>query len=397
MGAVRGRGLAGAVLVLALLATGCAEIVKPQTVTLRAGYDTRDGALEVWPPRGSLIHDANARAELTKVVARWRSPIDDRVYLPSSGILWLGESDGARLALVAAEVPGPAGSWLLQLTDRGSGFEVVRAVEYTDPGYLVYSDVLPVFRPDGRRYLTSARVQRLLGPDGKPVAITDGLSEPVSVPSCTAVSLTVQLRATDSLPDGRSAARLLDLGTGTTDPRYPIVDDEAGMGAVALDGLDTCALGERTGPFGSLPQRYRDRERTDLVPDSWPIDRVQTRPLVEVDLDGAGAGRLDQLSWRTDTGTMTAVVYRSARGAAVLSPADRLNPLQTYELPVPGRPVVVLVWRDTAESTLSLPPERARLVDQPGVVVLDHPQEPETYQLATQERTIHRSVDARKD
>lgn len=389
--------MAGVALILALLATGCAEIVKPRDVLLRAGFDTRDGTLAVWPARGALIGEADLRAELTDVVGRWRSPIDDRVYLPTSGILWAGELDGARLALVAADVPGPAGSWLLQLTDRGTGFEVVRAAEYTDPGYLVYSDVLPVFRPDGRRYLTSARVQQLLGPDGQEVPVTDGLSAPVPVPPCTAVPLTVQLRPTSSLPNGNNAARLLDLGTGTADPRYPIVDDEGGTGAVALDGLDTCALGERTGPFGSLPQRVHDREHIDLVPDSWPIDRIRTRPLAEVDLDGAGPGRLDQLSWRTDTVTMSAVVYRPARGPAVFSPADRLNPLQTYELAVPGRPAVVLVWRDNGESSLSLPAGRARRVDQPGVVVLDHPQERESYRLATGERTIHRSVDGLDD
>lgn len=389
--------MAGGALVLALLATGCAEIVEHRDTTLRAGYDTMDGPLEVWPARGGLIHDPDARAEVTDAVARWRSPIDDRVHLPGSGILWLGEVDGARLALVAAEVPGPAGSWLLQFADRGAGFEVARAAEYTDPGYLVYSDVLPVFRPDGRRYLTSARVERLLGPDGPAVAVEDGLSAPVPVAPCAAAPLTVQLRPTRSLPQGDAGTRLLDLGTGTADPRYPVVDDVAGSGTVALDGLDTCALGERKGPFGSLPQRVHDVEHVDLVPDSWPIDRIRTRPLAEVDLDGAGPGRLDQLTWRTDAGTMTAAIYRPARGPAVFSPADRLTPLQTYELPVPGRPVVVLVWRDSPESSLSLPPGTVRRVDQPGLVVLDHPEERKSYQLATSERTIHRSVDPRDD
>lgn len=398
MAAVRRRGLAGAVLVLALLASGgCAEIAKPRSGTLRIGYDTLDGPLEVWPARGGLVADPAVTAELTEVVRRWRSPIDDRVYLPGSGILWAGESDGERLALVAADVPGPAGSWLLQLTDRGTGFEVTRAAEYTDPGYLVYSDVLPVFRLDGRRYLTSARVQRLLGPDDKPVTVTDGLSAPVRVAPCAALGLTVELRPSRSLPEGEAAARLLDFGTGTADPRYPLIDDEGGAGAVALDGLDTCALGERTGPFGSLPQRVNDREQLDLVPDSWPQDRVRTRPLAEVDLTGDGTGRLDQLIWRSKIGTMTAVVYRPARGMAVFSPADRLSPLQAYELPVPGRPAVVLAWRDNPESTLSLPPGTARRVDQPGLVVLDPPAESASYRLATPERTVHRSVEGTED
>lgn len=389
--------MAGVTLALTLLAAGCAEIAEPHPATLRTGFDTLDGTLEVWPARGELIKDSRVTTELTDAVDRWRSPIDDRAYLPGSGILWAGQADGERLALVAADVPGPAGSWLLQLADQGAGFEVTHAVEYPDPGYLVYSDVLPVYQPTGRRYLASVRVQRLQGPDGRAVEISDGLSTPVRVPPCAAVPLTVQLRSTRSLPGGKAAAHLLDLGTGTANPRYPVLDDEAGSGLVALDGLDTCALGERTGPFGSLPQRVNDREIPNLVPDSWPIDRIRTRPLLEVALDGGRPGRLDQLTWRTDAGTMTAVVYRPADGPPTVSPADRLTPLQTYELPVPNRPAVVLVWRDSPESSLSLPPSTSRRVDQPGLVVLDLPEERETYRLVTPERTTSRSVDGSDD
>ncbi len=84
---------------------------------------------------------------------------------------------------------------------------MAQATEYTDPGYLVYSDVLPVRDPDGRRYLTSARVERLLGPDGKAVASTDGVTEPVAVPDCRAVRADRGAAAHESLPRGRAADR----------------------------------------------------------------------------------------------------------------------------------------------------------------------------------------------
>ena len=249
-------------------------------------------------------------------------------------------------------MPGDSASWLLQLAGRGAEFEVTHAVDYSDPGYLIYSDVLPVTVPQGRRYLTSTRVDRLLGPDGQPLTLTDGVSAPVEVPRCAAVPITARLRTTSSLPHGKANDRLLDLGTGVADPRYPLVVDDSGSGASALDGLDTCALAAATGPFGSVPRRIRDRDHLGSVPTSWPADRVAARPLGQVRLGTEQAGRLDQLSWHNDAGTMNAVVLRPAQGAAVVSEADWVNPLQAYELPTPGTPVVVLVWRANPETSL---------------------------------------------
>src|SRR6185312_4402091 len=113
-----------------------------------------------------------------------------RAHLPSSGILFSGRVDGAPVALVAADVPGESASWLLQLAGDGGRYAIARATEYTDPGYLVYSDVLPVQTAGGRRYLVSARVQQLLGPQGRALTVADGLSAPVDVPACTAVGVT---------------------------------------------------------------------------------------------------------------------------------------------------------------------------------------------------------------
>ena len=62
---------------------------------------------------------------------------------------------------------------------------MTQAIEYTDPGYLVYSDVLPVQLAAGRRYLASARVQRLVGPGRRGRCRSrDGLSAAVAGRSC---------------------------------------------------------------------------------------------------------------------------------------------------------------------------------------------------------------------
>ncbi len=392
MGPVPRLGVAAAGLALTLATAGCGTIPTEPPVALRVGYDTLDGTLPVWPPRGGLANDPQATAAVAEAVDRWRSPVDDRVHLPSSGILWLGELEGSRRAVVAADVPGEAASWLLQLTGEGDRFTVDRAVEYTDPGYLVYSDVLPLQLPSGRRYLVSARVERLLGPDRRPLTVTDGLTDPVPVPSCAAVTISARLRPSESLPNGKAADRLVDLGTGIADPRYPLVGDDTGSGARALDGLDTCALAAKTGPFGSIPHRVLDRTSPDSVPASWPIDRISTRSLGEVELDGADApSRLEELTWRTDQGMMTAVVLRPADGPAVVSAADRKEPLQVYVVPTTP-PIVVLTWENPTDNSLVLPPDTTRRLDRPGLVVVDRPAEKATFTLIGPDRTIRRSV-----
>ncbi|GGM27038.1 hypothetical protein GCM10012279_52000 [Micromonospora yangpuensis] len=388
--------MATALLTLLLATTACGPDTQRHRADLRVGYDSMDGDLAVWPPRGSLAGDAAATGAVTEAVRAWRSPIDDRAHLPTSGILYSGEVDGTRLALVAADVPGESASWLLQLSAQGDRYVVDRATDYTDPGYLVYADVLPVHTADGRRYLTSGRVERLLGPKGKALAKNDGLTDPADVPACAATPLTVTLRATESLPRGRAADRLLDLGTATTDPRYPLVRDEGGAGRKALQGLDTCLLAEREGPFGSIPRRIGDRDAPRAVPLSWPMEKVSTSALGEVALGGGDRGKLEKLSWETDAGAMTAVIYRPAgNGPVVFSRADRANPLQTYVLPVPGQPLVVLSWQADRNSTLSVPPGTPRLVDRSGLVVVPEPEGKETFSLAEPEKTYYRSVGGR--
>ncbi|MEH1014911.1 hypothetical protein V6U90_17590 [Micromonospora sp. CPCC 206060] len=382
-------------LTLTLLVAACGPVPE-RPATLPAGYDTLDGSLRVWPARGGLAGDPAVTAAITDAVRDWRSPGDDQVHLPSSGILWAGLVDGSPLALVAADVPGGSASWLLQLTGSDGRYTVSRAAEYTDPGYLVYADVLPVQLADGRRYLTSARVDRLTGPDGAALTGTDGLTGPVTVPACAAVPVTASLRATESLPQGRPAHHLLDLGTGVPAPRYPLVDDASGAGREALAGLDTCALGAEEGPFGSIVRRDGEREVPEAAPDSWPMDSVTLRPLAELPAGVGTVGELHELSWRSATGTMTAVVYRAATGTpVVVSPADRANQLQVYEVPVPGRPVVVLTWRPGPDSALAVPPDLPRLVDRPGLVVVPAPADDTTFSLAEPDRTHQRSVDGR--
>ena len=396
MGSIR-RGARIAVLALTVLVGGCGAIADRPAATLRVGYDSLDGTLQVWPARGGLASDGTVTAAVSTAVERWRTPIDDRVHLPSSGILWLGELDGTPLALVAANVPGGSASWLLQLTRPAAGkpFQVDHATEYTDPGYLVYSDVLPVELPAGRRYLTSARVQRILGPDGRALTVTDGMTAPVEVPSCAAVTLSPSLRATESLPAGKAADRVLDLGTGMTDPRYPLVGDESGSGRKALTGLDTCALAAENGPFGSIPRRSGNHDESEFVPTSWPIDRISTKELGGVSLGGSDPVQVDQLSWRTDAGTMTAVVLRPQGGPPVPSAADRVSPLQAYPVTVAGKDLAVLVWKSTPDTTLSVPPGTTRLVNEPGLVVVPRPATKQTFSLAGPDKPYYRSVGGR--
>ncbi|MGC5029723.1 hypothetical protein [Micromonospora sp. DT229] len=379
----------------ALLVTvaACGPVAERRPQDLRVGYDSLDGSLTVWPPRGSLIEDPAATAAVTRAVRDWRSPVDDRVHVPSSGILYSGQVDGAPLALVAASVPGQAASWLLQLTGDGEGYQVSHATEYTDPGYLVYSDVLPVQAADRRRYFTSERVRRLVGPQGRVLPVTEGLTDPVEVPACRAVPVTATLRSTTSLPRGRSADRLLDLGIGITAPRYPLVRDDSGSGRRALADLDTCQLAGSDGPFGSMTRRVGDRNSPDSVPASWPKMKLAVRTLGEVALDGGQPAELEQLTWETADGTMSAVVYRPADGAPVVfSPADRTNALQVYELPVPGHPLVVLSWRSTKDTNLSVPPGTVRLVDRPGLVVAPLPERRQTFSLAAEDKTHYRTA-----
>ncbi|MEU9741917.1 hypothetical protein AB0E12_22315 [Micromonospora chersina] len=394
MVSVRRRGTTATAL-LALLLTGCGPVAGRQPAALPVGYDSLDGTLKVWPARGNLARDAAATAGITAAVRDWRSPVDDRAHLASSGILYSGEVAGSPLALVAADVPGEAASWLLQLDRDGQRWRVAHATEYTDPGYLVYSDVLPVQQPAGRRYLTSARVERLLGPDGKALPAADGITEPVAVPACQAVAVTATLRPTRSLPRGRAADRVLDLGTATSAPRYPLVRDETGSGKRALTGLDTCVLAGERGPFGSVLRRIGDRQAPLSVPESWPMAKISVRSLGSVSLGGGEPGELEQLTWESATGTMTAVVYRPAGGGApVVSPADRSTTLQAYYLPVPGQPLAVLSWRGQ-DASFAAPPGTTRLVDRPGLVVVAQPDRKQTFSLAGTEKTWYRSVGGR--
>jgi hypothetical protein len=386
--------MAGAALLLAIATAACdATVARPPEAVLRTGYDTLDGALPVWPARGALIGDEAAVEAVTAAVRDWRSPIDDRVHLPSSGILWFGEADGAPLALVAANVPGQAASWLLQLTGQGTRYEVTRAIDYADPGYLVYSDVIPVQLASGRRYLTSARVERLLGPDGTPVASGEGLSAPVTVPECDAVTLTVRLRPTETIPEGDQGSKLVDLGTGIPTPRYPLITDDSGAAEAILDELNTCVLAGRDGAFGSTPRRHRDRNHWESAPASWPIDRLATKSLGQIPYGDDNTAELEQLSWRTEEGTMTAVMVRPEDGPPVASPSDRPSPLQTYELPSPtGAPLIVLVWRASTDSALSVPVGTVRRVDRPGLVVAPRPEQRITVTLNTADESIKRTL-----
>lgn len=389
-----GRTTAAALALVAAL-TGCAVVADRAPSDLSVGHESRDGSLTVWPARGSLADEAATTTAVTEAVRAWRSPLGDRAYLPTSGILWVGEVDGAPLALVAVDVPGTGASWLLQVAGEDGRHTVTRAVEHTDPGYLVYSDVLPVHTDAGRRYLVSARVTDLTGPDGQAVTIEGGLSTPVAVPACSAVSITATLRATESLPQGRPTDHFLDLGTGLGAPRDPLVRDESGSGRQALAGLDTCALAGDQGPFGSIQRQFGNRKSAVSVPASWPMAGLTIRTVGEGTLGDGPPGEVQQLTWDAANDEMTAVLYRPATGGAtMMSAADRAAPLQAYVLPVDGQRLGVLSWQPTPEDSLSVPAGTSRLVDRPGLAVLPLADEKVTVSLATIEETHYRSLPA---
>ena len=68
MGSVRRRDVMATVLALALLTGGCGAVPEEPPVALRAGYDSLDGSLRVWPARGNL-----AEASSEAGTASWRS------------------------------------------------------------------------------------------------------------------------------------------------------------------------------------------------------------------------------------------------------------------------------------------------------------------------------------
>lgn len=389
-----GRTTAAALALVATLA-GCGAVADRAPGDLSMGHESRDGSLTVWPARGSLADEATTTTAVTEAVRGWRSPLGDRAYLPTSGILWVGEVDGAPLALVAAEVPGTGASWLLQVAGEDGRHTVTHAVEHTDPGYLVYSDVLPVHTETGRRYLVSARVTDLTGPDGQAVTIEGGLSTPVAVPACSAVPVTAALRATESLPQGRAAERFLDLGTGLDAPRDPLVRDESGSGQQALAGLDTCALAGDEGPFGSIQRQFGSRKSAASVPASWPMAGLTLRTVDEGALGAGPPGTVQQLTWDTADDEMTAMLYRPGTGgAAMMSAADRAAPLQAYVLPVAGQRLGVLSWQPTPEDSLSVPAGTSHLVNRPGLAILPLADETVTVSLATSAKTHYRSLPA---
>lgn len=123
--------------------------------------------------------------------------------------------------------------------------------------------------------------------------------------------------------------------------------------------------------------------------------KISVRSLGSISLGGGEPGELEQLTWESATGTMTAVVYRpSGGGAPVVSPADRSTTLQAYYLPVPGQPLAVLSWRGR-DASFAAPPGTTRLVDRPGLVVVAQPDRKQTFSLAGTEKTWYRSVGGR--
>ncbi|MEV0729173.1 hypothetical protein [Polymorphospora sp. NPDC050346] len=389
------RGLLGIGLAAVMVggaACGGAEEVPPERA-LPVGHYTLDGGLQVWPARGGLSGDEEAHRAVAQAVDAWRTPAGDRPRLETSGILWLGETDGRTLAVVAADVPVYGASWLLQLDGAGDGLAVTSAAQYTDPGYLVYSDLLPVRLGSTTRYLTSARVEQVTGPNGRPVRVSEGLTDPVDVARCTASPIALRLRATESQPRGTANDELLDLGTAVEQPRYPVVPDRDGRGATALEDLDTCALAGEDIAFGSIDPSPADGRSYPQVPTSWPIESIYQVNLGEVG-SGPLAGRFDRLTWRSQEGTTYAAVFRPDNGTPAVSKADRVAAVQAYEIDIQGREYVVLSWDDEDDdAVLQLPEGVQPVLEQRGLAVVPKADRSQTYRVSVGGRLETRTVE----
>jgi hypothetical protein len=393
VGSVR-RGVVGVALatVVTVGMSGCGPHALPPVDSLSVGHQTLDGKMQVWPPRGSLASDQRARAAVANAVNAWRTPAGDRPRLKTSGILWLGELDGRVVSLVAADIPVNGASWLLQLDGPVDNIKISSATQYTNPGYLVYSDVLPVRLGAATRYLTSARVDELTGADGQVVALRDGMSDEVNVPRCQSATVTARLKATESLPRGQEADRLLDLGTAVEQPRYPLVGDDKGTGATALKDMDTCVLAGRTSAFGSVMPTAKEGGKHNKVPSSWPIASISQKSLGEIRSGPFPGARLERLTWQAAGGRMHAVVFRPPEGAPVVSTGDRNQAMQAYRITIQGSELLVLSWDGSEDSPPQLPDGVTPIVEQPGFAIVPKPNGKVTYRVTVDGTQLSRTI-----
>ncbi len=342
----------------------------PSERALTAGHPTLDGSARVWPARGSLAKDSATIADVDRAVRAWHTPQGNKARIYTSAIVWLGDVDGRVLGLVAADVPGANDSWLLHVTGRQGSLSVTKGTKSTDPGALVYSDVLPVRIENGTRYLTSTRVETLTV-GTKTVPVTDGLSAPVTIPACTPTVLTVTRVATQTLPAAGTTVRLLDLGSDVQEPRYPLITDRDGVASKIFSTIPVCQFGSAKGPFTVA----LTTSRTHGVPNtvvSWPIGDMSIRHPAEAITFGNTTGTLEIIDWRSATGLMSTAVWRTPQGVT-LSMADRGQPSQAFTVTVGEGQFLAVTWDANSEEEPLLPADATLLLSRPGLKVIPAP------------------------
>ncbi|MPZ26987.1 MAG: hypothetical protein GEV12_11365 [Micromonosporaceae bacterium] len=326
---------AAAVVGLVVVAAGCTPEPDEPELSLR------DGGADLvswWPLRGSLTGNDDTRAEVTGVVGDWRTPDGVASHDTASGLLWLGEVDGAVLAVVDFHpADQPDRSWLLELAGPAGEVAVTDARSYDGP--LLDEDILPVrSAPAGPRYLASERIATVTAQVGE-LSLTDGLTAPVEVPQCQVTEVSARL--------GSEEHRRLDLGLDLPAPFYPLLrEGYAGVPAAPLlDGVDTCAAMAPDGWLGAVGE-----------PDGQPAVRIGGFPAIR----RLGAEELpDQ------------------------SPPGRLVSVHAEYVPVSGgvRLAEWLLWTyptDGAEavSGVELPPDAAPAATGAGLLVTPLPDQP---------------------
>lgn len=315
-----------------------------------------DYLVDWWSLRGSLAGDQEARDEVAAVVADYRTPEGEASHPEASALLWLGEADGVRLAVVDFRPEGdPDRSWLLELAGESGSVAVTGARRFDGP--VLNEHILPVRSvAGGPRYLASEQIVTLTaefgGGPAEELPLTDGLTGPVALPACRVTGL------------AGGEHRRLDLGPDLPEPFYPLLAEgfAAMPAAPLLAGVDTCAalapdgwlgtVGEPDGQpavrIGDLPALRRlGAEPVPGLAGDDPPGQLLTVHAEYVSVSG-GVRLAEWLLWTYPEDTVTGVQVEPAAEPLVEAPG-------LLVAAAPEQPLEISYTEDGAERRVTVP------------------------------------------
>lgn len=314
-----------------------------------------NGGQRAWPGQGPDVRDAALRAEVTRVVGRWRVPGGGPVDPDGSGIVWLGPAGGTELAEVVLTTGEPRGdrsgsrNWLLEVTGPRGHLAVGSALEYPRGQWRTDVPLLPLRSSCCTgRYLASAAV-RSVQVAGRSLPVDAGLTGPAGGSGCAARVVTA---TTDAGP--RSVLDLgRDIGRDPATARYPLLTTDGTVPA----GLDGCAAAKPGGVLASLSAAL-----ATAPGHGGQVARVTGGTPLPLS-DGS---RLTVLTWTvtglsatTGLSELTSVVWSPASGAATWSaaqaPPDPYARFRAYRMPTATGLCWALSWPAAPGGTLTVP------------------------------------------